>query len=240
MDPTPLWDFSDPAGSEQRFRDAAATASGADRLIALTQAARALGLQERFAEGHALLDEVTSATPAGSPEVEARVALERGRLERSAGDPIRADPLFEEAARRAAAAGLEALHVDALHMLALDRPPGQSIERHLQALEVARAATDPAARRWQGSLLNNLGMAHHDAGDLASALAVFEEAVLVRERDGSATETRVARWMVGWTLRLLGRTQEALATQLALKAELDDAGADDPYVDEELAALRGT
>jgi hypothetical protein len=45
--------------------------------------------------------------------------------------------------------------------------------------------------------------------------------------------------MVGWALRNLGRTDEALAVQTALKAELEAAGKDDPYVDEELEILRG-
>ena len=45
--------------------------------------------------------------------------------------------------------------------------------------------------------------------------------------------------MVAWSLRNLGRTEEALAAQRALKAELTAAGASDPYVDEELANLEG-
>ena len=44
----PLWNFDDPAGSEQRFRAAADVAEGAERLVLLTQVARALGLQERY------------------------------------------------------------------------------------------------------------------------------------------------------------------------------------------------
>ena len=39
------------------------------------------------------------------------------------------------------------------------------------------------------------------------------------------------------TLRLLGRTHEALAMQRELKAELEAAGATDEYVDQELALL---
>ena len=43
--------------------------------------------------------------------------------------------------------------------------------------------------------------------------------------------------MVAWTLRHLGRRDEALALQRRLKAELDAVGEVDPYVDEELALL---
>ena len=82
-------------------------------------------------------------------------------------------------------------------------------------------------------------MIHADAGDWPAALATFEEALAARERIGDVGRTRVARWMVGWALRNLGRTDEALAVQTALKAELEAAGEEDPYVDEELALLRG-
>jgi hypothetical protein len=43
--------------------------------------------------------------------------------------------------------------------------------------------------------------------------------------------------MVAWSLRNLGRHDEALAMQRALKADLAAAGASDPYVEEELALL---
>src|SRR3954463_7234198 len=109
-DPSELWDFDDPAGSEQRFRAAAETAEGADRLVLMTQVARALGLQERYDEGHALLDQLA----VDDVEVATRASLERGRLLRSAGEPDRARPHFEAAAATARASGLDALHVDAL------------------------------------------------------------------------------------------------------------------------------
>ena len=232
-----LWDFSDPAASEHRFREAAA---GTDGRAALTQVARALGLQGRLDDAHAVLDEVEATRPdPEDAEVAVRSALERGRVHRSAGDPGAARPCFETAATAAREAGLERLHVDALHMLAMDLPPPQSITAHLEALRVARSARSAEARAWEASLLNNLGMAQHDAGDLPAALATFEEALAVCRRDDDDERVRVARWMVGWTLRLLGRHDEALAVQRSLRAELDALGAEDPYVDEELDLLSG-
>jgi len=171
------------------------------------------------------------------PEVRVRVALERGRLLRSSGDEAAARPCFEEAAAAAAYAGLEELEVDALHMVALVVPPAQTLDAHHTALARARAAEDSAARDWDASLLNNIGMAHADAGDHAAALAAFEEALEARERVGDVPRTRVARWMVAWSLRHLGHLEEARAMQLALKAELDAIGEHDPYVDEELELL---
>jgi tetratricopeptide (TPR) repeat protein len=226
-----LWDFDDPAGSELRFRAAAELAEGTDRLVLLTQVARALGLQERYDEGHALLDHLAVT----DDEVAARVSLERGRLLRSAGDPDAARPHFEAAEQHAPA---DALRIDALHMIALVAPPDRQLAVNERALAIARASDDPEARAWDASLLNNIGMVHADAGDWPAALAAFEQALAARRRLGGDADIRVARWMVAWALRHLGRTAEARAEQEALKGELDAIGATDPYVDEELALLR--
>jgi tetratricopeptide (TPR) repeat protein len=224
-----LWDFDDPAGSERRLRAAADVAEGTERLVLLTQVARALGLQERYDDAHALLDQLS----VGDGEVAARVSLERGRLLRSAGDPEAARPHFEAAVQ----AEQDELRVDALHMVALVAPAEERIAINERALAIARSSGDPAARRWDASLLNNIGMVHAEAGDWPDALAAFDRALAARERIGEDAQTRVARWMVAWALRHLGRTAEALAIQRALKAELDALGDSDPYVDEELALL---
>ncbi|MFC4787044.1 tetratricopeptide repeat protein [Nocardioides sp. MAHUQ-72] len=233
IDPAPLWDFEDPVASETRFRSAAEEADPGDRLVLMTQVARALGLQERYAEGHAVLDDLS---PSGDVAA-VLIALERGRLLRSSGAPAEARPLFEAAARSASEAGLDVLHVDALHMVALVSEPAHQLALGEEALRVARGSSDQRARDWDASLLNNIGIAHADAGDFEAALGSFEEALAARERIGDPARTRVARWMVAWALRNLGRHEEALGIQRALKAELDAADLSDPYVDEELALL---
>ena len=181
-----------------------------------------------------MLDDLS---PDGSAEVAVRLLLEQGRLYRSAGDADHARPFFEEAAAAAERAALDELYVDALHMVALVSDPADQVAITERALAVAAASADPRARDWDASLLNNLGMIHADAGEFGRALVVFEEALAARERIGDPGRTRVARWMVAWALRNLGRRDEALALQRALKAELDALGEDDPYVDEEIAAL---
>lgn len=233
-----LWDFDDPAGSERRFREARERAvAPLERAVLTTQVARALGLQGRFAEGFAELDALPGRPP-DEPEVAARAALERGRLHRSAGDGAVAEPSFATAARLAQDAGLTDLQFDALHMLALvPDDPAEQARRNRVALEVARDTGDAAARRWVPALLNNLGMALHESGDDAAALVVFEEALAERRRGEDEEATRVARWMVAWTKRLLGRTDEALAEQLALATEHESAGTADPYVHDELAEI---
>jgi hypothetical protein len=121
-----LWDFHDPAASAERFRRAEQDPAYDDNARAelQTQLARALGLQGEFDEGHAVLDELDAldgidGAQSPSARVRARVALERGRLYRSAGAPELAVPLFTLAAREAASAGAQFIALDALHMLAL-------------------------------------------------------------------------------------------------------------------------
>jgi len=233
IDPRPLWDFDDPAASGERFLDAAEDADEPDRTAWLTQYVRALGLREKYDEATRILDGLAS----DDPQAATYLLLERGRVLRSSGQPELARPRFEAAAAAAERGGLEPLHVDALHMVALVAPADEQLALNRRALEIARAATDPRARDWDASLLNNIGMTHADAGDFDAALAAFEEALAARRRIGDPAEIRIARWMIGWSLRNLGRREEAIAVQRALKAELDDLGDADQYVDEELALL---
>jgi len=233
IDPRPLWDFDDPTSSGERFLDAAERADEPERTAWLTQYARALGLQEKYPEATRVLDGLASE----DPEAATYLRMERGRVLRSSGHADEARPHFEAAVESARDGGLEALHVDALHMVALVAPVEEQLALNQRALEIARASTEPRARDWDASLLNNIGMTYADAGDFEAALGSFEEALAARERIGDPADIRVARWMIGWSLRNLGRRDEARAVQEALKAELDELAETDQYVDEELALL---
>ncbi|GAB4202391.1 MAG: tetratricopeptide repeat protein [Roseiflexaceae bacterium] len=229
-----LWDFADPALSEARFRRALETAQGAHEIELATQVARALGLQRRFNEGHHILDTLIQLLPQQPPRAGVRYRLERGRLYRSAGQPEQARPYFLEAWERAVAAGENALAIDAAHMLALVAPPEQQQAWNLRALELAEQSNDPRARRWLGSLYNNIGWTHHDQGRYAEALALFERAVEWRAAQGQPRELRIARWCVARALRSLGRVEQALAQQRDLLAQLQAENDSDGYIDEEI------
>lgn len=185
-----LWDMADPACSETRLRDAAqAAADPVVRAELETQVARALGLQERFAEADALLD---AGPEAIAPTVAARVALERGRLRNSAGDADAAAPLFEAAAREARAAGDVFLVVDALHMLAIVDPARSAMWTE-QAFAALDAVTDPRTLRWRVSLLSNRGVALVEAGDLDAALAAFRAAAEAAATHGTDQQRQWAQ-----------------------------------------------
>ncbi len=172
-----LWDFSDPAGSQARLREAAeAETDAATRAELETQVARALGLQERFAEGDAVLDAIPADLTERSRAVGVRVLLERGRLRNSSGEADAAAGLFREAADAASASpDLVFLRVDALHMLAI-ADPGHAAEWTAQAFDALEAVDDPRTLRWRVSLYNNAGWDHFDAGRFDEALAEFERA----------------------------------------------------------------
>jgi tetratricopeptide (TPR) repeat protein len=69
---------------------------------------------------------------------------------------------------------------------------------------------EPAAAYWRGPLLNNLGWALYEQGAHEEALAVFEQALAVREEDRSDEYAiEIARYAVAVALRALGRSAEA-------------------------------
>jgi tetratricopeptide (TPR) repeat protein len=186
-----LWDFGDPAGSERRLVAEAASRphTDAERAELLTQQARALGLQERFAAGQALLESLGQSADAA---VRTRVKLEAGRLLNSAGHAEEAVTEFEDAAALARSGGLLFLEIDALHMLAI-ADSARSRERAAEAIDRALAAPDDRTRRWLVSLYNNLGCSYSEAGDLDQALAAFLQAQEWADRVGTAQQQAWAR-----------------------------------------------
>lgn len=247
IDVTPLWDFSKPDESEQRFRAALETAEGDDALILQTQIARTHGLRKDFDKARDVLRSIESKVGSAGPEVRVRYALELGRTYASATHSSDSQtPASRDAARaayqsaldQARAAGLDGLSIDAIHMLAfVDTAPTDQLKWAQEALAVVDSSTQPAAKRWEASIRNNLGYALHQLGRYDEALTQFKAAVAIRERGTNAEATRAAHWMVAWTLRALGRSDEALDMQLRLERECDAAGQPDPHVFEELEKL---
>jgi tetratricopeptide (TPR) repeat protein len=242
-----LWDFDDPAGSEARLTDALTRATGDDALVLLTQIARTRSLRRLTADARDTLVPVGAALPSAGPDAAARYWLELGRTwisavttpgERTPDALASAREAYLRAIDVASEAGLDALAIDAIHMMAfVDTDPADQLAWNARGLEIARASDDPAARRWEASLRNNLGMALHGAGRDDEALEQFEAALDLRLAEGDAGRIAIARWMVAFALRHLGRTGEAVEIQLRLERELDAAGTPDPYVFEELEVL---
>ena len=128
IDVAPLWNFSDPAGSEQRFRQALAGASSDDALELQTQIARTYGMRRasRRRAGSSPASRRRSRAPAAQPQV--RWHLELGRTYAS---PVhrpeditpeareKARSAYTQAFEKAKAARLDYLAIDALHMMVM-------------------------------------------------------------------------------------------------------------------------
>ncbi len=247
VDLSSLWDFSRPDVSEQRFRAALLTASADDALILRTQIARSLGLRRDFERAREELRAVAKELDRAGAEARTRYFLELGRTYASAAHPAElqtpqaselARSAYRQAIELARTASLDGLAIDAIHMMAfVDTDAADQLTWAEEALRIVESSTQPAARRWEASIRNNLGHALHQLGRYDEALVQLRQAVAIRERGTSAEATRTAHWMVARTLRAMGRVDEALKIQLRLEREADLAGKPDHYVFEELRLL---
>ena len=230
-----LWDYSNPAQTETKFREVLPQfPDGNERLELLTQIARTQGLQRKFDEAHKTLDEVEGQLSVDSSRARVRYLLERGRVFNSSKYPEEARPFFEQALTMAQELKEDFYAVDAAHMLAIVADPASSLDWNLRAIQMAESSADEKARGWLGSLYNNTGWSYHDMGDFESALGIFEKAESYFGEVRRADRLRIAKWTVARCLRSMNRIEEALSKQMALKAEFDSIGDSDGYVDEEI------
>ncbi|MBL8040324.1 MAG: tetratricopeptide repeat protein [Chthonomonas sp.] len=211
-----LWDFSNPEKSEQVFRDMLPSGDDLYDLELRTQIARTYGLRRRFDDARTELASALADAPTEPSRFHVRYELEIGRTENSSGNIEDAKPHFHRAFELAQELGEEFLLVDAAHMLGIAYTGEAGLEWNLRAIELAKAARDPETQTWLGSLLNNTGWTLHDMGKFESALSIFQDAEQYFRARESADRLHIARWSVARCLRSLGRTDEALATQLEL------------------------
>jgi tetratricopeptide (TPR) repeat protein len=237
MDIDSYWEYSDPAGSEARFRAALAIAHGDAALELQTQIARTYSLRRRFADAHRVLDDIAPQLSSAGRVARVRALLERGRTFNSSGDSARAQPLFVDAWTLAEEQHLEGLAVDAAHMLAIVTAGDEAAQWTRRGLDVARNSSDPKARALLPALLNNHAWSLHDSGDFAGALPVFREAESASLATGRQPQGRIATWSVARCLRSLGRYEEALSLQRRLEQQWAATGQSDGYVFEEIAEL---
>lgn len=245
------WDYNDPAATESRFREllprARRAAPACYLAELLTQIARTEGLQRRFEEARRTLGEAKAALAGAAGDGEGdralrdrarmRVLLERGRVANSSGDRPGARPLFEEAwtiGSRLAGEKEAALAIDAAHMIAIVAPDDASLDWNRRALALAESSPHPRARRWRGSLHNNIGWTLHGRGEFQAALEAFERSLAAWREEGNEARARIARWCVARALRSLERAVEALDMQRELHAGHEAAGTHDGFVWEEI------
>lgn len=235
-----LWNYSQPAASRDLFLDEQAKTSpeqDPERWYELqTQIARSYSLQADFEPAHALLDQVQANWDLLSPLVKIRYYLERGRCFNSAANKNESRPLFQAALELAQSEQADFYAVDAAHMLAIASAAEQQMHWNLKAMGIAEASVDSRAKKWLGSLYNNLGWTYHDLTNYAQALTLFEKCQAWHEEQQTSEGLMIARWSVARAQRSLGHFEKALSLQEALlrdreRLELDSDG----YVSEEIA-----
>ena len=237
-----LWNYDDPAATEAKFRELlpAAQSSGDTGYLAelLTQIARAQGLQQKFAEANATLDQADAMIRPDHPEMQTarvRSLLERGRGLNSSKKPDESVRYFKDALKLAEDAGLEFYAVDAAHMLGIATKGDESLRWNEEAIRMSETAKDPRARKWLGPLYNNTGWTYFDLRRYDDALKMFQKDLAFRTPSGNKVEIGIARWSSAKALRYLGRVDEALKTQMELLQLPELQGGDNEgYTQEEV------
>ncbi len=237
-----LWDYGKPAETEMQFRSLMPVAlehgDASYRAALMTQIARTLGLQQKFAEAHTLLDSVEMMITDGMVVPKIRYLLERGRVYNSSGEPEKAKPLFEQAMGIALEEKQDYYAIDAIHMMQIVEPPEKQLVWAEKAIELAEKSADKRAQKWLGPLYNNTGWSYFDLEQFERAMEYFQKSLRWREEQQDEKGIRIAKWCVARTYRATGRIDEALNMQKALEKEIEDKGAErDGYVFEELAEL---
>lgn len=235
-----LWNFSEPSETEQKFKALIPELQNdLDAVLQLkTQIARTQGLQRKFDEAHASLDEVMKNISDQTPGAHIRYALERGRVFNSSKNKAEAKPLFLQAYDLALNYAQDNFAVDAAHMVAIvESTPEEQMRWNLIALKLAESSTNQRAQSWKGSLYNNIGWTYHNAQKYSEALDMFQKALIFREQKGDAQSIRIAKWCVARAYRSLNQFAEALNIQLALEAETANTPNKDGFIFEELGEL---
>lgn len=240
-----LWNPMDPPASEAKFRallDNPTVLSGPDQSLAIelmALIARAEAIQGKVPEALATLAKARSLLDdsEASYQVSAQIRwmLERGRLYIREKTPSQAKLLLAEAWALAINSGEDFFVVDIAQMMATLQEPKSQQEWLNRAIEVAENSPFPKTKRWLGSLYTSLGWKLYNLRQFEQALATFQKALRHLKAQGTERETFIAKWSIGKVLRALGKTEEALATQKALLAELGIGGRRDGRLYEEVA-----
>ena len=179
--------------------------------------------------GAAVLAGIEAAIPRASAQAQVRYFLELGRTYASTTHKAeeitpewreKARSAYTHAFEKAKAARLDYLAIDALHMMVIvDSGADEQLAWNEKALAYMEASSQDEAKKWEGSLRNNVGYAHHLAGRYDEALAQFRLSLAAHERNGRAANARIAHWMIARTLRVQGKAEEATRIQLRLERE---------------------
>jgi tetratricopeptide (TPR) repeat protein len=239
-----LWNFNEPKSTEEKFRELLPVAekswSKAEYLQLLTQIARSLGLQRKFNEAHQTLDIVNEElfktdNLNDNKLTYVRYLLERGRVYNSSGKQEDSKKYFLEAYQLSSDNCLDFYAVDAAHMMGIVTQGGESLKWSEIAIDICEKSQDEQTKKWVGALYNNTGWTYFDMKNYEKALDLFKRGLKFREEMKQETETRIAKWCIAKTKRMMGNVQESLEMQRSILKEIEQKKAEhDGYVFEEI------
>ncbi len=234
-----LWDFNDKAASETRFRDALKTLKADDALEVETQIARTFSLRRDFETAHRLLNDIEQRmTPSSRAALRVRYLLERGRTFNSAKQFDTAKPLFQQAYDLAIKEpALIGLAIDAAHMFGFSKDKDEAFRWTELGMKLALGSEHPDAIGWRPGLANNLGSTERERDNLDASMKHFQVALKEHLTRSKPLQIRIAYWQVANVHRLQGKIDDAMAIQLRLEKESDEAKSPDVYIYTELAEL---
>jgi len=233
------WDYQNPDETEQKFQalldNPEVPEHQSYHCQLLTQIARTQGLQRNFEQAHQTLAQAKHLIEHPNSVEKVRYLLERGRVFRSSGNFDEARPLFFEAWELGSRIKEDFHAIDAAHMMAFVEPSEKQLEWNLKALEYVERTDSDKAKRWAGSLYNNIGWTYHDAGEFNKALELFQKALEYMEQRNNTHRIHIAKWCVARALRSLDQIEESLEIQALLLKEIEAKTVpDNGYVHEEL------
>lgn len=206
---------------------------------ALTQLARAQGLQGDLAGARATLDQarqmIASSRESLGPRTEVRWLLEQGRMLCLSMSPPKAHDFFVQAWTLANENNLPFFTVDAALMLSTIRPPRFQNEWLQKALQQAQSSTDEQVRLWLSQLLFLEGWHAFDFRQYDRALKCFKDAMAQPRVADDDWKVMAMQWSRGRALRALGQIEPALTVQKELLNEMSLKGSINGHVYLELA-----
>lgn len=235
-----LWNYTEPEETAVKFQallpDIKAAGDESATLQLLTQIGRTQSLQRKFKEAHTILNEVEAQLTDDLTVATIRYLLERGRTFNSNNQPELARPLFISAYELGNKAGEDYHAIDAAHMMGIaGANNAEKMQWNEIALKAAQKTDNPFAKKWIGSLSNNIGWTYHEQGEYEKALDLFQQTQkYYRYEFPHDRYERIARWAIAKTHRSLHQLEEALIIQQTLHQEYIELEEENGYVFEEI------
>jgi tetratricopeptide (TPR) repeat protein len=240
VDPELWWDISDPETSEvrlSRLRDTLVVDGfRPGRVIEVqTQLARARAIQGRLDDAERTLDDAERALEShlgNMPRV--RLLLERGRLLVLRKMPMVAKTPLMAAFELSTKARLDFQAIDAAQMMSVIEPRKQKRFWTARALAITEGSKNPRLSGWVGPLYADMGHHFEDLYRLGEALANFEKSAAHFQANDEPLKACDSGAHGGRILRLMKRPAEALALHRRFESTLEEHGASDGIVLEEI------